>query len=268
MTSTRDSLGAEKSDPTDPNGTSDPNDPTGPTRPTGPTGASGAAAPPAGRRARGIGAIIQRPLIPDRPGRRLPQLILGLALYGVSDALVIQSGLGVEPWDALSQGLSRTVGLGIGMWTNIIGALVLLLWIPLRNKPGLGTVCNVLLVGTVMDLYLTWTPAPDALWLRWTVLLSGVVLNGVATGAYIGAGLGPGPRDGLMTGWAARGHSIRGVRWLIELTVLAIGFLLGATLGVGTVIYALAIGPLAQLFIPMFDLERRAAKERSAAGTA
>ncbi|MEE1752877.1 membrane protein YczE [Streptomyces sp. SP18CS02] len=217
-----------------------------------------------GRKARGIGMIIQRPLIPDRPAHRLPQLFFGLSLYGVSDAMVIQSGLGVEPWDALSQGLSRTVGLGIGMWTNIIGALVLLLWIPLRIKPGLGTVFNVLLVGTVMDLYMAWTPVPEALWLRWTVLILGVVLNGVATGAYIGAGLGPGPRDGLMTGWAARGHSVRGVRWVIELTVLVVGFLLGATLGIGTIIYAVAIGPLAQLFIPMFDLDQRAARKEVA----
>ncbi|MCC9707708.1 hypothetical protein E4N62_21915 [Streptomyces sp. MNU76] len=210
-----------------------------------------------GRTSRGIGAIIQRPLIPDRPTRRLSQLVFGLVLYGVSDAMVIQSGLGVEPWDALSQGLSRTVGLGIGMWTNIIGALVLLLWIPLRNKPGLGTVLNVLLVGTVMDLFMAWTPVPEAIWLRWTVLIAGVVLNGVATGAYIGAGLGPGPRDGLMTGWAARGHPIRVVRWVIELTVLAIGFLLGATLGIGTLIYAVAIGPLAQIFIPMLNVKSR-----------
>lgn len=216
------------------------------------------------RTARGITAIIQRPLIPDRPGRRLSQLVLGLVLYGVSDAMVIQSGLGVEPWDALSQGLSRTVGLGIGMWTNIIGALVLLLWIPLRNKPGLGTVLNVLLVGTVMDLFMAWTPVPEALWLRWTVLIAGVVLNGVATGAYIGAGLGPGPRDGLMTGWAARGHSIRGVRWVIELTVLVIGFLLGATLGIGTLIYAVAIGPLAQIFMPMLDVKSRTPDEGAA----
>lgn len=214
--------------------------------------------PGPGRFSRGVGTVIQRPLIPDRPARRMLQLLFGLVLYGVSDAMVIQSGLGVEPWDALSQGLSRTVGLGIGMWTNIIGALVLLLWIPLRTKPGLGTVCNVLLVGTVMDIFMAWSPAPEAMWLRWTVLIAGVVLNGVATGAYIGAGLGSGPRDGLMTGWAARGHSIRGVRWVIELTVLVIGFLLGATLGIGTVIYAVAIGPLAQIFIPMLEVKGRA----------
>lgn len=204
--------------------------------------------------ARAVGAVIQQPLVPDRAARRLTQLMWGLVLFGVSDAMVIIAGLGVEPWDALSQGLSRTLGLGIGVWTNIIGALVLLLWIPLRLKPGIGTVCNVLLVGTVMEVVLLLSPVPEATWLRWAVLLSGVLLNGVATGAYIGAGLGPGPRDGLMTGWAARGHSIRSVRWVIELSVLAIGFLLGATLGPGTVIYALAIGPLAQIFLTRLEI--------------
>ncbi|WNI19702.1 hypothetical protein RLT57_15540 [Streptomyces sp. ITFR-21] len=205
-------------------------------------------------------------MLPDRPARRLTQLLLGLGLYGVSDAMVVLSGLGVEPWDALSQGLSRSVGLGIGVWTNIVGALVLLLWIPLRTKPGLGTVCNVLLVGTAMQVTLELWAAPDGLWARWVLLISGVVLNGVATGAYIGAGAGPGPRDGLMTGWAARGHSIRGVRWVIELSVLALGFLLGATVGVGTVIYALAIGPLAEVFLPALEIGRAAPAPEPAPG--
>ncbi|MBB5122940.1 YczE/YyaS/YitT family protein [Streptomyces eurocidicus] len=221
------------------------------------------AAPGGGGRLRAVG----RYLLPDRPSRRLTQLLLGLVLYGVSDAMVILSGLGVEPWDALSQGLTRTVGLSIGIWTNLIGAAVLLLWIPLRLRPGLGTVCNVLLVGTSMDAVLTWASTPDSLWARWALLLGGVLLNGVATGAYIGANLGPGPRDGLMTGWAARGHSIRGVRWVIELTVLVIGFALGATLGVGTVIYALAIGPLAQVFIPMLEVKSPPAVSGAGAGT-
>lgn len=210
--------------------------------------------PPRRRLTAPLRALVQQPLVPDRPVRRVTQLLWGLVLFGVSDAMVIIAGLGVEPWDALSQGLSRTVGLGIGMWTNILGALVLLLWIPLRTKPGLGTLCNVLLVGTSMEVVLLTVPTPDVTWQRWTLLLTGVLLNGVATGAYIGAGLGPGPRDGLMTGWAARGHSIRGVRWVIELSVLAAGFLLGATLGVGTVLYALAIGPLAQFFLPRLEV--------------
>ncbi|MFF0789352.1 YitT family protein [Streptomyces spiralis] len=218
--------------------------------------ATGSGARPPGGPVRRMRRARALPFVPDRPVRRVTQLLLGLWLYGSSDALVVLSGLGVEPWDALSQGLSRTIGLGIGMWTNIIGALVLLLWLPLRIRPGLGTVLNVLLVGTAMDVALACATAPESPGARWAVLIAGVVLNGVATGAYIGAGLGPGPRDGLMTGWAARGHSIRGVRWVIELSVLVIGFLLGATIGIGTVVYALAIGPLAQVFIPALDVRR------------
>ncbi|EOD68653.1 YczE/YyaS/YitT family protein [Amycolatopsis vancoresmycina] len=191
--------------------------------------------------------------------RQVTQLLTGLVLYGISDALVVAAGLGVEPWDALAQGLTRTVGLSIGVWTNIIGAAVLLLWIPLRQKPGIGTLCNILLVGTSMDLTLAVLPPFGSLWLRWAVLVGGVVLNGFATGLYLGAQAGPGPRDGLMTGLAARGYPIWAVRWGIELAVLLIGFLLGATVGIGTVLYACAIGPLAQLFMPMLAMDREKA---------
>jgi uncharacterized membrane protein YczE len=201
--------------------------------------------------------LLQSPLIPPgRPVRRGVQLIFGLVLYGISDAMVVAAGLGVEPWDALAQGLTRTVGLSIGVWTNLIGAAVLLLWIPLRQKPGLGTLCNVLLVGTAMDVTLAVLPSFGQLWLRWVVLVAGIVLNGFATGCYIGAQAGPGPRDGLMTGLAERGHPIWAVRWGIEIAVLVIGFLLGATLGIGTVLYACAIGPLAHLFMPLLDMGR------------
>jgi uncharacterized membrane protein YczE len=185
-------------------------------------------------------------------GRRLAQLLCGLAVYGVSDGLIISAGLGVEPWDALSQGLSRTVGLGIGTWTNIIGAFVLLLWIPLRQVPGFGTLCNVAIVGTACNFELAWVPAPRAGWLRVMVLAGGIVANAAATGCYIGAGAGPGPRDGLTTGWAARGPSLRVARWTVEVSVLALGYLLGATIGIGTLAYAIAIGPLLQVFIPLF----------------
>ncbi|WUL71944.1 hypothetical protein OG943_19500 [Amycolatopsis sp. NBC_00345] len=201
---------------------------------------------------------MQSPLLPPgRPLWRVSQLLVGLVLYGVSDAMVVVSGLGVEPWDALSQGLSRTVGLTIGIWTNLIGAAVLLLWIPLRQKPGLGTLCNVLIVGTSMDVTLALVAGPDALWLRWTLLIAGIVLNGFATGCYLGAQAGPGPRDGLMTGLASRGHRLWAVRWGIELTVLAIGFLLSATIGIGTLLYAFGIGPLVNFFIPLLDMDRR-----------
>ena len=183
---------------------------------------------------------------------RLAQLYVGLVLYGISASLLVLAGLGLDPWDVFHQGLSRTFGLAIGTWAIIVGVAVLLLWIPLRQHPGIGTVSNVILVGLTMNVILGHVQAPHALAARIACLLCGVFLNGVATGAYIGAGLGPGPRDGLMTGLAARGHSIRVVRTGLEVTVLAIGWLLGGTVGVGTVVYALSIGPLAHLFIPLF----------------
>ncbi len=183
---------------------------------------------------------------------RLAQLYVGLVLYGISASLLVLAGLGLDPWDVFHQGLSRTFGLAIGTWAIIVGVAVLLLWIPLRQHPGIGTVSNVILVGLTMNVVLGHVHAPHALAARIACLLCGVFLNGVATGAYIGAGLGPGPRDGLMTGLAARGLSIRVVRTGLEVTVLAIGWLLGGTVGVGTVVYALSIGPLAHLFIPLF----------------
>jgi uncharacterized membrane protein YczE len=188
---------------------------------------------------------------------RLAQLYAGLVLYGISDAMLLLAGLGVDPWDVLHQGLSRQLGLGVGTWAVIVGAVVLLLWIPLRQRPGFGTLSNVLVVGSVIDLVLATVSPPHGLPARAALLGAGVVLNGIATGAYIGAGLGPGPRDGLMTGLAARGHSIRAVRTLIELTVLLAGWLLGGTVGVGTVVYALAIGPIAHVSIPALAISRR-----------
>jgi uncharacterized membrane protein YczE len=188
--------------------------------------------------------------IPSPRPRRLSQLYAGLVLYGVSDAMLLLAGLGVDPWDVFHQGLSRQLGLGVGTWVIIIGAVVLLLWLPLRQRPGFGTLSNVIVVGAVVDIVMATCPSPHGLVLRSATMAAGVVLNGVATGAYIGAGLGPGPRDGLMTGLAARGHSIRVVRTGIEVTVLATGWILGGTVGVGTVVYALGIGPLAHVFIP------------------
>ncbi len=189
---------------------------------------------------------------------RLAQLYGGLVLYGVSSSLLVLAGLGLDPWDVFHQGLSRTFGLAIGTWAIIVGVVVLLFWIPLRQKPGLGTLSNVVLVGLTMNVVLGQVSPPHLLSVRIACLLCGVLLNGIATGAYIGAGLGPGPRDGLMTGLAARGHSIRVVRTGLELTVLAVGWLLGGTVGVGTVVYAVAIGPLAHVFIPLFSHGRPA----------
>jgi uncharacterized membrane protein YczE len=186
--------------------------------------------------------------------RRLTQLYAGLTLYGVSGAFIILSGLGNDPWDVLHQGLSGHTAIGTGTWVSLVGAIVLLGWIPLRQRPGLGTVSNVVVIGVVMEIMLNvFGPAHD-MPVRIILLLSGVVLNGVATGMYIGARLGPGPRDGLMTGIAARGHSLRVVRTGIEVTVLAIGALLGGTVGVGTLLYAVSIGPLAHIFIPAFTV--------------
>jgi uncharacterized membrane protein YczE len=189
-----------------------------------------------------------------RPTSRLPRrlfnLYVGLVLFGVSMALMLESGLGLDPWDVFHQGLAERAGLSIGWVVVGIGTLVLLLWIPLRQRPGIGTVSNAVVVGLAVDAALAVLPQPRHMAFRCIFLVGGIVINGVATGLYIGAGLGPGPRDGLMTGLARRGHSIRLVRTAIELSVLAIGWLLGGTVGVGTVAYAVTIGPLAQYFIP------------------
>ncbi|MEW2118572.1 hypothetical protein AB0945_25950 [Streptomyces sp. NPDC005474] len=190
---------------------------------------------------------------PDRLGRRLVQLYTGLALYGASSALLVESGLGLEPWNVLHQGLAELTGLTIGVVSIFVGAAVLLLWIPLRQRPGLGTVSNVFVVGLAMDGTLALVPAAHGLAARVALLVAGIVLNGVATGLYIAASFGPGPRDGLMTGLHRRtGGSIRLVRTAIELAVVATGFALGGTVGIGTVLYAVAIGPLAQLFLRVF----------------
>jgi uncharacterized membrane protein YczE len=175
-------------------------------------------------------------------------LYAGLIGFGVSLALLVKARLGLDPWDVLIQ---------MGWVVDGVGALVLVAWIPLRQRPGFGTLSNVVVVGLVVNAALGVLPAPRGLLLRAAMLTSGIVLNGVATGCYIGAGLGPGPRDGLMTGLVARGHSLRVVRTAIELSVLAVGFALGGSVGVGTVAYALAIGPLVHIFLPRLGLAAR-----------
>ncbi len=183
--------------------------------------------------------------------RRFLQLFAGLILYGASDAMILGARLGADPWDVLHQGLARRTGLAVGTCAVIVGAAVLLLWIPLRQRPGIGTLCNVVVIGLVINLTLPWMPRSPGMATAVALLLGGVLLNGVATGAYIGAGLGPGPRDGLMTGYAARGHSIRVVRTAIEVVVVIAGFVLGGTVGLGTLVYAACIGPLAHVFVPL-----------------
>jgi len=187
--------------------------------------------------------------------RRLTQLYAGLVLYGVSMALIVRSALGNIPWDVLHQGLADRLGWSMGIVTIAVGALVLLAWIPLRERPGLGTVSNVIVVGLALDAALAVVAAPSSLPVRVALLLVGVLLNAVATAAYIGVHLGPGPRDGLMTGLVRRtGRSLRLVRTSIEVAVVAGGWLLGGTFGIGTLLYAVAIGPLTQFLLPRLSL--------------
>jgi uncharacterized membrane protein YczE len=183
----------------------------------------------------------------------LTQLYVGLALYGASSALLVEAGLGLEPWGVLHQGLAELTGLSIGVVSIVVGAAVLLLWIPLRQRPGLGTVSNVFVVGVAMDATLAAIPDVHGLAVRIPLLLAGIVLNGVATGLYIAASFGPGPRDGLMTGLHRRtGRSIRLMRTAVEVAVVVTGFVFGGTVGAGTVLYAVSIGPLAQVFLRLF----------------
>jgi uncharacterized membrane protein YczE len=198
------------------------------------------------------------PVPPDRHARRFAQLGAGLVLYGITAAMLVLAGLGLDPWDVLHQGLSRSFGLGIGTWAIVASFVVLLAWWPLRQRPGVGTVANAVVVGAVIDIVLALAHPPHALWARIALLAGGVAGNGVATGFYIGAGLGPGPRDGLSVGIAGRGHSMRVVRTSVEAVVLITGFLLGGTVGVGTVLYALAIGPITHRTIPALAIGGRA----------
>lgn len=193
----------------------------------------------AGKRVSGTGLTIRSVL-----------LLAGLSGYGLSMALFVRAGLGLDPWDVFHQGLAKHTGLTIGGATALVGVVVLLGWIPLRNRPGVGTVANVIVISVVVDAALLVLPQPATLPVRTAMMVGAVVLNAVSTVMYIGAGMGPGPRDGLMTGLVARtGWSVRLVRTGIEVTVLATGWLLGGTVGVGTVVYALGIGPLVQLVL-------------------
>lgn len=203
-----------------------------------------------------------RPLpVTTAPVRRLAQLLGGLALYGTSMGMQIRATLGLNPWDVFHQGLTRHLPLSFGLVTAVTGVVVLLLWLPLRQRPGIGTVSNVIVIAVSVDAALALIPQPTGLPARIALLAAGILLNGVASAAYIGARLGPGPRDGLMTGLAARtGWSIRLVRTGLELTVLGTGWLLGGTAGVGTVAYALAIGPLTQAFLPWFAVSPRGSR--------
>ncbi len=183
--------------------------------------------------------------------RRLVQLFAGLFLYGISLAFVVRAGLGLAPWDVLHQGLAELTGASIGTMVIAASFVVLLLWIPLRQPPGFGTIANAILVGISVDLTMLVLDDMSSWPMRTLLLVGGVLLNALATALYIGALLGPGPRDGLMTGLVRRsGRSVRLVRTVIEVTVLAMGWLLGGTVGIGTLLYAFAIGPIVHLLLP------------------
>jgi uncharacterized membrane protein YczE len=189
--------------------------------------------------------------------RRIVQLFLGLFLYGTGCAMTVEAGLGVDPWTVLAGGISIHTGIGIGWVANILGFFVLLLWIPLRQRPGLGTIANILLVGTSMQLILWVFPPVTGMWAQLAVLLGGIVIVAVASGLYIGAHFGPGPRDGLMTGMHKRlGWPVWACRALVELSVLLLGWFLGGTVGIGTVLFAFLIGPLVHIALPLLDTAR------------
>lgn len=188
-----------------------------------------------------------------------------MVLFGFSLALFVVADLGLAPWDVFHQGVAETLGGRLGVWLIVTSLVVLLLWIPLRQRPGIGTLMNAVLVGLVFEASIVLLPDEiDVLGGRLALLGAGVVLNGLATGLYVGAGLGPGPRDGLMTGLAARGPSIRLVRTAIEIFVLSSGWLMGGSVGIGTVVFALAIGPLVQFFLPHFTIGPEATRPRLA----
>jgi uncharacterized membrane protein YczE len=186
--------------------------------------------------------------------RRLPQLVVGILVLGGGDALTLEARLGVSPYDVLHQGIARKTGLSVGTVVILVGLAVLLLWIPVRQRPGIGTVVNTLTVGLVIDLVLRLVPDPDALSARIPLLVVGILVTGLGMGLYIGAGLGPGPRDGLMTGIAAKGFPLWAVRTVLELAALAAGWVLGGNVGVGTVLFAFSIGPLGHFFLARLHL--------------
>lgn len=214
-------------------------------------------AAPATKRGRPLAAL--NPIEQLKAGhlpRRLVQLYLGLTLYGASMGLMIQGNLGLDPWDVLHSGITNHLDLSFGTVVIAMSFVVLLAWIPLRQWPGLGTISNAIVIGLVTDLTLSTVDRPDELWLRSVFMVAGIVVNALAGALYIGAQFGPGPRDGLMTGLVRRtGLSVRLVRTSIEVTVLAVGWLLGGVVGLGTVAYALAIGPLVHVLLPLFTVK-------------
>lgn len=195
--------------------------------------------------------------------RRIGQLFIGLFLYGFAAALMVEARLGVDPWTVFAQGMSNVTGLSLGLLTILIGVAVMLLWIPLRQRPGVGTLLNMVLVGVALDIGLFMLDAPEALWQRIIFFVSGLLLLAIATGLYIGSNFGAGPRDGLMTGMNSRFKvPIWLARTTVEITVLLIGWALGGNLGIGTLVFALAIGPLCNITLPLLSVTRAPSVKR------
>lgn len=192
------------------------------------------------------------PTNPDL-GARLVQLVIGLVLVGFALALIVEADLGLDPWNVFHQGVSERTGIGLGWVVILASGVILLLWIPLHQRPGIGTVLNSILIGLSIEVGIAVLPTPHGPWARLAAFAVGIVVNGIAIGMYIGAGLGTGPRDGVMTGFAARGHSIRLARTVIEVTALVSGIILGGSVGIGTVVYALTVGPIVHVTLPRFD---------------
>jgi len=197
---------------------------------------------------------MQRLIPRDRPLERISRCVAGLALFGAGIALIIDADLGAAPWDVFHTGVSDLTGLPVGTVIILTGLALLVLWIPLRETPGLGTLLNAVEIGLVVDVVLPLVPEPDQLAARFVMMCGGIVVIAIGSGLYIGSGLGPGPRDGLMTGLARRGISIRTARTAVELTALTFGVLLGGAIGIGTAVFALGIGPLVQLFLPRLTM--------------
>jgi uncharacterized membrane protein YczE len=187
---------------------------------------------------------------------RLPRLIVGLVLFGIGVALMVVADLGLSPWEVLHQGISFRTGISIGTVAIMTGIGVLLLWIPLHERVGIGTILNVLIIGPVVDISLWLLPDQiEIMWVRWALMVGGTIIIALGSGLYIGAGLGPGPRDGLMTGLATKGINVAAARIGIEITVLIIGYFLGGTVGIGTLVFAFGVGPLVAIFLPMLSMK-------------
>ncbi len=187
--------------------------------------------------------------------RRLVQLIFGLVIFGIGIGLMLRSGLGLPPWDVLHQGLSMQFGLTVGIWSILSSFVILIFWLPFRERYGIGTFLNAILIGVMIDVTAAVLPEASNTWWAVAMMIAGILMVGITSGMYIGANLGPGPRDGLMTAIARRGPSIRLTRVIMEVTVLVIGVLLGGTFGIGTIIYALLMGPLVQVFLPRWTID-------------